>query len=110
MFGTVKLRFADLADASLYNIITGHLFEDNIRRDVLSIHFKGIQLYKELINERLRKKLTISIWTPLKNARFKRIKTSTTKAEYVADSKLHQLERHCNLLRTIAVLSTIVIR
>ena len=34
------------------------------------------------------------------------IKNSNTNAHYVTDGKLHQLERHCDLFRTIAVLNT----
>ena len=35
------------------------------------------------------------------------MKSSSTKARYVTDLELHQLERNCDLLRTIAVLNTV---
>ena len=60
-FDTVKLQFTDREDANLYNILTGRLFKDNVKTDVLSIHFKGKQLYKVFIDERLRRESTISI-------------------------------------------------
>ena len=34
------------------------------------------------------------------------MKNSNTKAHYVTDSKLHRLERHCDLFRAIVVLNT----
>ena len=43
----------------------------------------------------------------IKKARLKGKKNSNTKAHYVTDGKLHQLERHCDLFRTIAVLNTV---
>ena len=39
--------------------------------------------------------------------RLKGMKNSNTKAHYGTDSKLNQLERHCDLLTTIAVLNTV---
>ena len=35
------------------------------------------------------------------------MENSITQAHYVTDGKLHQLERHCDLFRTIAVLNTV---
>ena len=35
------------------------------------------------------------------------MKNSNTKAHYVTDGKSHQLERHCDLFRKIAVLNTV---
>ena len=35
------------------------------------------------------------------------MKNSNTKAHYVTDSKLHQIERHCDLFKTIVVLNTV---
>ena len=35
------------------------------------------------------------------------MKNSNTNDHYVTDSKLHQLDRHCDLLRTIVVLDTV---
>ena len=35
------------------------------------------------------------------------MKNSNTKTHYVTDRKLHQLKRHCDLFRTIAVLNTV---
>ena len=35
------------------------------------------------------------------------MKSSNTKARYVTDLELHQLERNCDLFRTIAVLNTV---
>ena len=43
----------------------------------------------------------------IKKARLKGMKNSNTKAHYVTDGKLHQLERHCDLFRTISVLNTV---
>ena len=88
-FDTVKLQFTDREDANLYNILTGRIFKDNVKRDVLSIHFKGKQLYKVFIDERLRRESTISICAPLKKERLKRMKNSNTKAHYVTNGKLH---------------------
>ena len=88
-FVTVKLQFTDRQDTNLYNTITGRLFKDNVKRDVLSIHIKGIQLYKKFIAERLRKGPKISIWDPLKKAGLKAMKSSKAKVDYVTDSKLH---------------------
>ena len=106
-FDTVKLQFTDREDTNLYNVLTGRLFKDNVKRDILSTHVKGKQLYKEFIDERLRRGSTISISGPLKKkARLKGMKNSNKKAHYVTDGKLHQLERHCDLFRTIAVLNT----
>ena len=65
-FDTVKLQFTDREDTNLYTILTGRLFKDNVKRDILSIYVKGKQLCKEFIDERLRKESTISIWAPLK--------------------------------------------
>ena len=76
-------------DANLYKILTGRLFKDNIKRVILSIHVKGIQLYKEFMDKRFWKESTVSIWAPLKKARLKRMKNSSTKAHYVTDGKLH---------------------
>ena len=70
-FVTVKLQFTDRQDTNLYNTITGRLFKDNVKRDVLSIHIKGIQLYRKFIVERLRKGPKTSIWDPLKKSRIK---------------------------------------
>ena len=71
-FDTVKLQFTDREDANLYNILTGRLFKDNVKTDVLSIHFKGKQLYKVFIDERLRRESTISICAPLKKRKIKK--------------------------------------
>ena len=40
-FDNAKLQFTD---QDLYNILTGRLFQDNVKRDILSIHVKGKQL------------------------------------------------------------------
>ena len=61
--------------------LTGRLFKDNVKRDILPIHAKRKQLYKEFINERLRGESTISIWAPLKKARLKGMKNSNSKAQ-----------------------------
>ena len=82
--------------------------KDNVKRvDFLSIYGKGKQLNKKFIDERLRRKSSISIWDPLKKARLKGMKNSNTKAHSVTDGKSHQLERHCDLFRKIAVLNTV---
>ena len=52
-------------------------------------------------------KSAVSIWAPLKRATLKGMRNSNRKAHYVTEDKLHQLERHCDLLRAIAVLNTI---
>ena len=44
-FDTVKLQFTDREDTNLYNILTGSLFKDNVKRDILSTHVKRKQLY-----------------------------------------------------------------
>ena len=85
MFYMVKLQFTDLEDTNLYNILTYRLFEDNVKRAAfLSIHVKGKQLFKEFINERVRRKSTINIWAPLRKARLKGMKNSNTKAHYIS--------------------------
>ena len=43
----------------------------------------------------------------LKRATLKGMRNSNTKTHYINDSKLHQLDRHCDLFGTIAVLNTI---
>ena len=40
-FDNAKLQFTD---QDLYNILTGRLFKDNVKRDILFIHVKGKQL------------------------------------------------------------------
>ena len=106
-FDSVKLQYTDREDTNLYNILTARLIKYNVKRVILSTHVKGIQLYKEFVDEKLRKDSTVSIWAPLKKARLKRMKNRNTKAHYVTDGKLQQLERHCDLFRTIAVLNTV---
>ena len=49
----VKLQFTDGEDRNLYNILTGHLFKDNVKEVILSIQVKGMQLHKEFIDERV---------------------------------------------------------
>ena len=66
-FDTVKLQYTDRENTNLYNILTASLFKDNVERVNLSIHVKGIQLYKEFVDEKLRKGSTVSIWAPLKS-------------------------------------------
>ena len=66
-FGTVKLQFTDWEDTTLYKTLPGCLYKDNVKRDILSMHVKGKQLYKECIDEKLLRESTISIWAPLKN-------------------------------------------
>ena len=63
----VKLQYRDRENTNLYHILTARLFKDNVKRVVLSIHVKGIQLYKEFVDEKLRKDSTVSIWAPLKS-------------------------------------------
>ena len=62
---------------------------------------------KNFFDENLRRESTINIWAPLKKVRLKGMKNSNTKAHYVTYGKLHQLKRHCDLFRAIAVLNTI---
>ena len=40
-FDNAKLQFTDQEDTNLYNILTGRVFKDNVKRDILSIHVKG---------------------------------------------------------------------
>ena len=61
-FDTVKLQFTDPEDTNLYNTLTNRLFKDNVKRDVLSVHVKGKELYKEFIDERFRRESAIRIW------------------------------------------------
>ena len=67
-FDTVKLQFTNLEDTNLYNILTGPLFRDDVKRDTLSIYVVGTQLCKEFIDGRLRKESTISIWKKQPNS------------------------------------------
>ena len=41
---------------------------------------------------------------PLEKTRLKGMKNSNARTQFVTDGKLHQLERHCDLLRTIVEL------
>ena len=59
-------QFTYREDTNFCNIIAGRLFEYIVKRDVLCINVKGIQLFKEFIDERLRKESAMSIWAPLK--------------------------------------------
>ena len=43
----------------------------------------------------------------IKQVRLNRMKNRKIKAHFVTDSKSHQLQRHCDLLRTIVVLNII---
>ena len=43
----------------------------------------------------------------MKKARLKGMKNSNTNVYYVTDDKLHQVGRHCDLFKTIAVLNTV---
>ena len=61
-FGTVKLQFTDRENTTLYKTLPGCLlYKDNVERDILSMHVKGKQLYKECIDEKLLRESTISI-------------------------------------------------
>ena len=39
-FDTVTLQFTDPEDTNLCNILKGHLFKDNVKRDISFIHVK----------------------------------------------------------------------
>ena len=107
-FDIVKLQFAGREDLNLYNILTGRLYKDNVKRDILSIHVKGKQLYKEFIDERLQRESTISIWAPLKESKIKRNEKQQCKGSLCHRWQITSTrERHCDLFRTIAVLNTV---
>ena len=76
-FHTAKLQFTDRENTNLYNTLTRRLFKDNVKRDILSTPVKGKQLYREFIDERLRKELITSIWAPLKKARLNGMQPAT---------------------------------
>ena len=71
-FDTVKLQFTHRESTNLDNIMTGRLFENNVKRNVLSIQVKQIHFYKEFTDDRFWKALTMRIRVPVKKARLKK--------------------------------------
>ena len=62
-------QFTHREDATLYNIITDSLFEDNVKEIFSLFELKAIQLDKEFIDERPQNKSTMTILTPVKKTR-----------------------------------------
>ena len=60
-FGTAKLQFYRLRGYNPLQNLSGCFYKDNIKRDILSMHVKGKQLYKECIDENLLRESIISI-------------------------------------------------